>query len=63
MAGPAREVPIIGLTASVLASEQERYLAAGMNTCLTKPIDWTQLFAVLARSGGGSKAEQVVRKS
>ena len=63
MAGSAREVPIIGLTANVLASEQERYLAAGMNACLTKPIDWTQLFAVLARSGGGSKAEQVVRKS
>jgi CheY-like chemotaxis protein len=33
MAGPAREVPIIGLTANVLASEQQRYLAAGMNAC------------------------------
>ena len=61
MAGPAREVPIIGLTANVLASEQERYLAAGMNACLTKPIDWAQLFAALARSGGGSETEHVVQ--
>ena len=25
-------------------SDQERYLRAGMNECLTKPIDRTQLF-------------------
>src|SRR3954464_15016552 len=61
MAGPAREVPIIGLTANVLASEQQRYLAAGMNACLTKPIDWDQLFAALARSGGGSVTEHVAQ--
>jgi signal transduction histidine kinase/ActR/RegA family two-component response regulator len=61
MAGPAREVPIIGLTANVLASEQQRYLAAGMNACLTKPIDWDQLFAALARSGGGSETEHVAQ--
>ena len=61
MAGPAREVPIIGLTANVLASEQQRYLAAGMNACLTKPIDWEQLFAALARSGGGSETEHVAQ--
>ena len=30
MEGPGREVPIIGLTANVMVSEQERYLAAGM---------------------------------
>src|SRR4029453_4094199 len=57
MAGPAREVPIIGLTANVLASEQKRYLAAGMDACLTKPIDWTQLFAALVHSGGGSDTD------
>ena len=61
MAGPTREVPIIGLTANVLASEQERYLAAGMNACLTKPIDWDQLFAALARSGGRSETEHVAQ--
>jgi CheY-like chemotaxis protein len=49
MEGPVREVPILGLTANVMASEQERYLAAGMNACLTKPVDWDQLFAALAR--------------
>src|SRR3954468_532844 len=61
MAEPTREVPIIGLTANVLASEQERYLAAGMNACLTKPIDWDQLFAALARSGGRSETEHVAQ--
>src|SRR3954449_8266896 len=61
MDGPARKVAIIGLTANVLASEQQRYLAAGMNACLTKPIDWDQLFAALARSGGGSETEHVAQ--
>ena len=48
MEGPAREVPIIGLTANVMASEQERYLAAGMDACLTKPVDWTELATAVA---------------
>ena len=61
MAGLTREVPIIGLTANVLASEQERYLAAGMNACLTKPVDWDQLFVALARSGGRSETEHVAQ--
>ena len=30
------------------ASERERYLAAGMNLCLTKPVVWPDLFAALA---------------
>jgi len=45
--GPAGRVPIVGLTANVLASERERYLAAGMDRCLTKPIAWEELFAAL----------------
>jgi len=49
------------IPANVLASEQERYLAAGMNACLTKPIDWDQLFAALARSGGRSETEHVAQ--
>jgi two-component system, sensor histidine kinase len=48
----ARCVPIIGLTANVLASERERYLSAGMNVCLTKPVDWAELFAALDRNVG-----------
>ena len=65
MDGPAREVPIIGLTANVMASEQERYLAAGMNACLTKPIDWTELataVAVAERTDPG-EASSLVRSA
>ena len=47
--GPAGQVPIIGLTANVLASERQRYLAAGMVDCVDKPIDWSRLRAALAR--------------
>nr|WP_299638586.1 ATP-binding protein [Devosia sp.] len=51
---PAGEVPVLALTANVMAAERERYLAAGMNGTLTKPIDWSQLFEALARYGGSS---------
>ncbi|MFZ1426596.1 MAG: CheR family methyltransferase [Geminicoccaceae bacterium] len=46
--GPAATVPILALTANVMASERQRYLAAGMDQCLTKPVVWTELFAALA---------------
>jgi signal transduction histidine kinase/ActR/RegA family two-component response regulator len=47
--GSRRKVTIVGLTANVIASDRERYLAAGMDDCLTKPIDWDKLFAALGR--------------
>jgi signal transduction histidine kinase/DNA-binding NarL/FixJ family response regulator len=36
--GPASTVPILGLTASALASDRDECLSAGMNACLFKPI-------------------------
>ncbi|MEZ4708383.1 MAG: ATP-binding protein [Caldilineaceae bacterium] len=47
-AAPPRPV-IIAVSASALASEQERSLAAGCDAFLTKPIDWRQLSDLLAR--------------
>jgi hypothetical protein len=47
-------VPIVALTANVMASERERYLGAGMDECVMKPVDWGELFAALARHGGGA---------
>jgi signal transduction histidine kinase/CheY-like chemotaxis protein len=40
---PLSDIPIFALTANVMASEREKYLAAGMNDCLLKPIDWKRL--------------------
>ena len=60
---PAGQVPVLALSANVMAHERERYLAVGMNGVLTKPIDWPQLFEAMANHGGpgesvaGPKAE------
>jgi CheY-like chemotaxis protein/HPt (histidine-containing phosphotransfer) domain-containing protein len=42
-------VPIVALTASVLAGERERCLEAGMDDYLTKPLGQERLEAMLAR--------------
>ncbi|RYY67488.1 MAG: response regulator, partial [Comamonadaceae bacterium] len=52
MGGRFSMLPIIGLTANVMARERERYMAAGMDECLPKPIDWQLLGATLARHAG-----------
>jgi two-component system, sensor histidine kinase len=52
---PAGEVPVLALSANVMAAEQARYMAAGMNGALAKPIDWGQLFEALARYGGSGQ--------
>ncbi|WP_051329325.1 PAS domain-containing hybrid sensor histidine kinase/response regulator [Geminicoccus roseus] len=50
---PAGATPIVALTANVMASERARYLGAGMNHCLTKPVVWPDLFATLAAIASG----------
>jgi len=47
--GMAARIPIIGLTANVMSQEQARYLEAGMDECLMKPIEWDLLDAAIAR--------------
>jgi CheY-like chemotaxis protein len=51
---PNAAVPILALTANVMASERERYLAVGMNRCLVKPIVWNDLFAALGAIAAGT---------
>jgi hypothetical protein len=53
---PGRRIPIIAMTASVLAGERERCLDAGMDDFLTKPVDPDDLERLIqqwTRSSGG----------
>ena len=44
------QVPIIGLTASVMKDEKERYLKAGMNAVVAKPIVIKKLIKIIQKS-------------
>jgi signal transduction histidine kinase/ActR/RegA family two-component response regulator len=44
--------PAIALTANVLHAERKRYLEAGFDACLSKPIDRVALYALLAKHLG-----------
>jgi CheY-like chemotaxis protein len=45
--GPAQETPVIALTANAMAGDRERYLAAGMNGYVSKPIDLGELTSAI----------------
>ena len=47
--GPARDIPIIALTANAMAEQAARCRAAGMNDLLTKPIDRVALLRAVGR--------------
>lgn len=42
---PSRHMPIIAITADVLAENKQRCLDAGIDSVVGKPIDWLKLFA------------------
>jgi len=50
-----KEIPIIALTACAMSGDRERFLSAGMNDYVPKPIDWRSLNAAILRVLG-SKA-------
>ncbi|HET7816510.1 MAG TPA: ATP-binding protein [Sphingomicrobium sp.] len=47
--GPRGKVPIVAITADVMAAEQERCLRAGMDGFLMKPVDWDRVRQAIAR--------------
>jgi len=44
-----RQIPIIALTAHAMKGDKERFIAAGMDDYLAKPVEMTQLTAILRR--------------
>ena len=48
--GPGRRTPIIAVTAAARREDQERCLAAGMDSYLAKPVSKDALLAQVARS-------------
>jgi len=53
--GSERNVPIVALTANAFVGQRESYLAAGMDDCVTKPIQPNELYAALSRCGDSGR--------
>ena len=51
-------IPIIAFTAAVVAEEIDKALASGMNGYLTKPVNKTELHAVLTKYLGGEMSTE-----
>jgi len=43
------KVPVIALTADIIAAHRADYFAAGVNSIIGKPVDWTELSAEIDR--------------
>jgi two-component system CheB/CheR fusion protein len=43
------DTPVIALTAYAMKGDRERFLSQGMDDYVTKPVDWSRLFAKMAR--------------
>jgi CheY-like chemotaxis protein len=53
--GTAAHVPIVAVTANAMIGDRERYLAAGFDDYLAKPLRLEQLSQVIARWTGNAE--------
>lgn len=56
-----RDLPIIAMTANVMAGDRQRFLEAGMNEHIGKPIDIAKFYAMLADLAGRDMPEPIAR--
>lgn len=61
LGGRFERLPIVALTANAMEGQQREYIEAGMDDCVTKPIDWGRLNTVLAAVTGASGGAQSER--
>lgn len=57
--GEGKHVPIIALTADVIAGVKEKLLEAGMDDYIVKPIDFVVLSGVLKKISAKRKSERL----
>lgn len=51
-------IPIIALTAEAMAGDRERFLSAGMDDYVSKPVDYKQLAQAINRCSGASSRQR-----
>ena len=52
--------PVVALTAHAMSGDQQQFLDAGMDECLTKPLDIEKLFIVIEKFTGPREIEGVL---
>ena len=60
---PWHDLPVIALTADAMSGDHERYLAEGMDCCISKPTDRLDLLIEIQKPLGVETAPGVSRRA